>query len=404
MDPDLAFLLSGAAPTANAVQGVSPPVQSNQQAMMSGAQTVPAQDPNTVITPAQAPAVATDLNASTPVDGVEIHAPPNYNNSAALSGVQRALSADAPVDAARDPGPSHGIWGLLPSNMQHGTLRNVLGSIGDAFLLGSGKQAQYTPVLQQRQIGNAMAGYQTNPQSAIERIAATGAPGSDKMAQSLEESQQNLQMRKAIAEQNNQYRNSQIQSRNDSIIARMAPTVAGWAQNAKTPQDYQAAYQRADAAAKRVDPSASAADFGYVDPKDWQPNSMQGVGATTGQILRNQTGQQSIAERATAAQQASDDRMYHYTHPNYQPRSPTTATIDQGIIQKLNAGQPLSAGEQQYWQHRMSGGHGGTRQLPPNLIVQNGGGQQNHQYQNGQTYRDAKGNVATYMNGQWVTH
>jgi hypothetical protein len=45
--------------------------------------------------------------------------------------------------AAQGGGGNPGIYGLLPPNLQHGTLRNILGAIGDAFLVGSGREPTY---------------------------------------------------------------------------------------------------------------------------------------------------------------------------------------------------------------------------------------------------------------------
>ncbi len=45
--------------------------------------------------------------------------------------------------AAQGDDGNPGIYGLLPPNLQHGTLRNILGAIGDAFLVGSGREPTY---------------------------------------------------------------------------------------------------------------------------------------------------------------------------------------------------------------------------------------------------------------------
>lgn len=271
-------------------------------------------------TPPQPPTVDVsgkpiDPNATTEVAPIEVTAPAKpppaappiqYDNSKDAAAVQQSL-ANAPPLQGGSANP--GLWGLLPQNVQHGTLRNVLGALGDGFLMHEGQRPAYSDRMNNQEIGRAMAGYANNPQAAIERVATTGANGSVEMADKMENNLQNLQIRQQVAQQNNSYRQAMMASRNDSIIQRMAPMVAGWAQNAKTPADYAAAYARADAAAKKISPDAGAEDFGYVDPADWKPGAMTGVGATTGQIQRNVTSQQSIAERAQGSRWAHQDRQ-----------------------------------------------------------------------------------------------
>lgn len=52
-----------------------------------------------------------------------------------------------------------------------GTLRDVLGSLGDAFLVQSGGKAMYAPHRQRENVADAMAGFTANPMAAIERVA-----------------------------------------------------------------------------------------------------------------------------------------------------------------------------------------------------------------------------------------
>jgi hypothetical protein len=304
-----------------------------------------------------------DPNATAEVAPLEVTAPPKpkapppqppiqYDNSQDAQAVQKALGQMPQVDG--DTG--RGLWGVLPNQVQHGTVRDILGAIGDAFLVHSGRQAMYQPRVDNRTVGQAMAGYANNPQAAIERVAATGAPGSIEMADKMEQNLQNLEIRKQIAEQNNDYRKAMIQSRNEGIVARMAPIVAGWAQGAKTPDDYKKAYDRATAAAQRIDPSYDATMFGYVDPQDWQPGSMTGVGATTGQIMHNQTSQDSIQERRDAAGMAHADRQAAL---RAHPQQATTNTTLQQLIAKQNRGEQLTPAEQAYWNYHTTRGKGG---------------------------------------------
>ena len=53
-----------------------------------------------------------------------------------------------------------------------GTLRDVLGTLGDAFLVQSGNKAVYGPQRHQEQVSDALTGYSDNPLDAIKRLNA----------------------------------------------------------------------------------------------------------------------------------------------------------------------------------------------------------------------------------------
>lgn len=58
-----------------------------------------------------------------------------------------------------------------------GTLRDILGTIGDAFLVQSGNQRIYAPQREREKMGDAMTGFtqgEAEAQSAIERLAGAG--------------------------------------------------------------------------------------------------------------------------------------------------------------------------------------------------------------------------------------
>lgn len=71
-------------------------------------------------------------------------------------------------DPSKEILPRSGLFGMK------GTLRNVLGILGDAFLIQSGNKPIYTPIRQQERLGDAMYGYTQDPMAAIERMAGAG--------------------------------------------------------------------------------------------------------------------------------------------------------------------------------------------------------------------------------------
>jgi hypothetical protein len=55
-----------------------------------------------------------------------------------------------------------------------GTLRNILGTLSDAFLVQSGNKAEYSALRDREKKGDAMYGFTDNPQQAMERLASRG--------------------------------------------------------------------------------------------------------------------------------------------------------------------------------------------------------------------------------------
>src|ERR1700761_322281 len=109
----------------------------------------------------------------------------NYDNSAQVAALRQAVQNDYAPPGGYNSKDS-GLYGLLPQGLQHGTLRSILGHLGDAFLVGTGHQAIYQPRADRLAEGNAMAGYDQNPEAAIQRLAATGAPDAMKDADQLQ--------------------------------------------------------------------------------------------------------------------------------------------------------------------------------------------------------------------------
>lgn len=78
--------------------------------------------------------------------------------------------------SGRNPYERKGLFGMK------GTLRDVLGTIGDAFLIQSGNKAIYSPIRQREHVADAMRGFTDDPLSAIQALNKAGFPD---QAQSL---------------------------------------------------------------------------------------------------------------------------------------------------------------------------------------------------------------------------
>lgn len=72
-----------------------------------------------------------------------------------------------------------GMFGLK------GTLRNVLGVLGDAFLVQSGNNPIYGPTRHRERMGDAFAGYTQAPRAAVERMGAVDPDFAEEMGKNV---------------------------------------------------------------------------------------------------------------------------------------------------------------------------------------------------------------------------
>lgn len=79
-----------------------------------------------------------------------------------------ALLLEAQAAGENAPERKRGYFGTK------GTLRNILGTLSDAFLVQGGADAQYAPLRERERLADAMTGYTQNPQAAAERMAYQG--------------------------------------------------------------------------------------------------------------------------------------------------------------------------------------------------------------------------------------
>lgn len=77
---------------------------------------------------------------------------------------------DVPPGMLKEMMPRKGMFGTK------GTLRDILGVVGDAFLLQSGNKPIYAPQREREKMGDALYGFSDNPLAAVERLAAQGYP------------------------------------------------------------------------------------------------------------------------------------------------------------------------------------------------------------------------------------
>lgn len=262
-----------------------------------------------------------DVSAPTNVDGVDVTVPAgksqtyqapsqNYNNSGDVQAVQQANAADKPPPGGY--GKSAGLYGLLPQGLQHGTLRDVLGHLGDAFLVSTRRDPIYQPRQNSLAEGNAMAGAAQNPEAAISRVGALGIPGSPnnpgsvEQAEAQQQNQNNLQLHRDELQRQDIYRQAMIQNqqatqqaRLDNSVNTIRGTAGGIVQPATNAQDYAKRYAQVDSMVKRIDPNANPTTaYGFPNPADWQPGDTSSAGMTGNNI-------QTSTDRGLARQQSN---------------------------------------------------------------------------------------------------
>lgn len=295
----------------------------------------------------------------------------NYNNSQQTADVNSAVQGEGPPPGGM---ANPGLYGVLPQNLQHGTLRNVLGALGDALLVSGGRQPEYEQRMQQQQIGQAMAGMDINdPQSvsaAVQRVASTGAPGAAEMADKLQQQAEQAALRKQYMEYNQNYRQQvmddrtqyhaqESEARNQNLLKQRGQSYSGLAVQATTAAAYKAIYDRADASAKQLDPKYSGEDMGLVRPEDWTPGAMAGFGQTGNNVVQSQDRDAQRHQSQINAQINAGSRVQsagitagaHVTGANIGANRTSDATILQSLTDKQNSGQALTPAEQVAWNH-----------------------------------------------------
>lgn len=332
------------------------------------------------------------------VSPVTVSAPPVGGQS---TDFQKSVYNNLPEIQAAQQGqaqnPQHtGLFGVK------GTLRNVLGILGDAMLMQHGNQAVYAPRVQQEREADAMAGFQSDPRAAAGRLAAL--PGGAELANKILDTAATQDLHRDSLNSQNYYRQTREEAIQDARDARLRQGIGGILSSAAQPGpdgkiDPQKWTQARNLALKM---GGKIKDFDEDEIPETADQYNAGYGMSAAQVARTQTSQDSIGERYDASQLAHQDRRYAADNRNA-PQPTATSLVDR-LISKQNSGQPLSPAEQQYWDTNVAN-KGKTKKplnMPPGLIAPSTGGGPTPQFKNGVTYKDAHGNSAKYNNGQWI--
>lgn len=118
-----------------------------------------------------------------------------------------------------------------------GTLRDILGLVGDAFLLQSGNKPIYAPGRQQEKEGDALAGFTQNPQAAVERLSGVNPAGAIGLQNQTQDNQTKADSVKAMG----QYKNDALHLQKIQKLSNLASNLYS---SADTPEKIAAVTQR----------------------------------------------------------------------------------------------------------------------------------------------------------------
>lgn len=247
-----------------------------------------------------------------------------------------------------------------------GTLRDVLGTIGDAFLVQSGNKQMYAPRRDQERMGDALAGFTQDPMAALERLATL--PGGAEMAQKFYDDISQNQIRSKTAEmtgQKNQQEGfkegSRLFGQYAGAIARnpkLAPVLGPVMQQVK--QMYQLGDDFVIPGEQETD-VAEGFQYGGT-PTQAQIADDRKIEAEQGRNTRFDKGQAG-QDRRTAIKEAGADRR---DNPPSIPQ-PTRASIAAPLLRKLEKGGKLTPQEQQVLDRVAPAPRGGRRGPPAGL-------------------------------------
>ena len=291
----------------------------------------------------------------------------DYNNT---NDVMAARAANAQTDPYKiGPSSNPGLYGILPAGLQHGTFRNVLGAISDAFLVGGHEAPAYANEMAREKEGNAMAGIDWNDPNSVNaglsRLETTGAPGAMAAAQTARQAEMENQIRLETIKQTSLWRQSLQGDKVQNIFARDTPTAQGQVGNSPDLATYTQRYNLLDRRAKMSDPNATAAEaYDIPPPEEWAQTP--GYGLNPGQQSTAATAKAGQANSAAIAG-AHDVQSGQNAQTNAGARVSAAQIVAQKVSdpnerarlsQLVNSGQQLSPGDQKVWDYLTTHGTG----------------------------------------------
>lgn len=253
---------------------------------------------------------------------------PNLSNRAIA---EEALKARQENDKL----PHKGMFGIK------GTLRDVLGTIGDAFLVNAGKNAVYAPIRQREREGDAMAGQTMNPLAAIERMTAVNPSMSNDMNENYQQQQLRQAQQDSLASSRDIMNAKRQMDMSETGLDRIAAFIAGG-----VPYENVVKY----AATRGITPE-NLADLGITP--DMSPEARQAFAmSAVDPYKQTRLGQYDRGlgqgeRRLEISQQNADSQRISATRPRAgrAAPNPTAASMAAPLIRKVQNGGTLTPAE-----------------------------------------------------------
>lgn len=218
-----------------------------------------------------------------------------------------------------------------------GTLRDILGTLGDAFLVQGGGKEAYRPRRDQENQMDALGGFTQNPMAAIERLSQT--PGGVEQAIKMFEQQQANEARQGQLRSVDAGRQDLIADRDYKRKQDFSNYAARMLNFADTPEKQAVAI---DLITKRA--QALGLDVNELIPTEGMTDVQRGL-LGAGDMTVNQQQQIPLRQQQMGiAQQNADANTTRANRPP-QGRAPSEAEVVQSIIDKEESGATLTAGE-----------------------------------------------------------
>jgi len=251
-----------------------------------------------------------------------------------------------------------------------GTLRDVLGAVGDAFLIGSGRNAIYRPQRQQEKLSSALYGFTDDPKAAIERAALENP----EFAAGLNNQYQNQETQRLRTAQIAAAQQAAISQKGYGIVGSLARTI-------KDPDSY----KQAKPILERMK-AQYGLDFDVPDEYDEDAlTSIYTRGLSPDQIADNERADSNFASQDSqrkAATRIADERAAETARHNRAmesrpsggsgPKNPTNASIVAPLLKKLESGGQLTPAQQEVldragYNKDRGKGKASSRRAPPPL-------------------------------------
>lgn len=260
--------------------------------------------------------------------------PAQLEPAAPLPGIGNREDIQRGLDAAKDVPQREGRFGVK------GTLRDILGTLGDAFLVQSGNKSVYAPQIEQERQANAMAGMTRNANNAIERLATAGFGDA---AGNLYKEVGAQDSRTATLESQKGARESLIEGRNyDRFEKARDYSARALSAAGNDPVKVAEALRLAEIAADRA--GTTLEELGITEE---MTDAQRAVYAGTDMTVKQQQDIPIAQQRADATTSQARSSAQRAARPpaGRSTPNPTSASIAAPLLDKVARGIPLTAGE-----------------------------------------------------------